>query len=205
MNKTICFLFFGVFMPSMLYSYPFVFQWYAPSLFDSSFGGTVYHQFEKEVGSQILIPYETKFYLNKMGNKAVSGNIILSQYYENDAFASLNLSLGLGRSNIKEGKSPLQGVYYTLYPAYEWPVIALGKTPIWNWKSAADMGYAFVLSPEAPVYLSIYGRLVCAWTDSIFHFLPFPNFGITLGWHFTREWVHKDFGQKKYDDGGNDA
>ncbi len=70
MNKTICFLFLGVFMPSMLYSYPFVFQWYAPSLFDSSFGGTVYHQFEEKVESQILIPYETKFYLNKNGKQS---------------------------------------------------------------------------------------------------------------------------------------
>jgi hypothetical protein len=162
-----------------------VLQGYLPSLFSFVSGkGAVFHQFSEVVEDRFILPFEAKFLVRKLGAFAFSANGIISFYIEDSAFGSLNLSTGLGISRAKEEKSPLQGFYFSLYPIYELPAIAPGKTSLFTWRSAMDIGFGFNFLSRTNIYISIYSRMICFWKDSSTSFGAIPDFGITLGWHF---------------------
>jgi len=162
-----------------------VFQGYIPSLFNIVSGnGAVFHQFSEEVEDRFILPFEAKFLVGKLGVFAFSANGIFSYYMENNSFGSINLSAGIGISRAREDKSPLQGLYFSLYPVYELPVIAAGKTPYVKWKSAMDLGIGFNFLSRTDFYISIYARTICFWVDDKTPLGAIPDFGITVGWHF---------------------
>ncbi|GAB6392968.1 MAG: hypothetical protein MdMp014T_2341 [Treponematales bacterium] len=143
------------------------------------------YQFENaSAEDRYLIPFEAKFLVTTRGKIAFSANTMLSYFNQNDDFGSFNTSLGMGISFAKENKSPLQGLYWTVYPVYELPAITGGKSPIVAWKSAFDMGMGFNFLSETDIYISIYSRMICFWTDRLYPFGAVPDFGIAAGWHF---------------------
>jgi hypothetical protein len=181
-----------LFTASNAYATDAVFQGYLPSCWGFvSGGGALFHQFEdreedRKIEDRFIIPFETKIVAAKLGPVALSVNGMLSLYFENEKFSSLNLSMGLAISAAKEKTSPLQGLYFTLYPMYELPVIALGKTPLTTWKAATDLGIGFNLFSTTPIYISVYARLIHFWLGTQWGVAP-PDFGITIGWHFQQE------------------
>jgi hypothetical protein len=172
---------------SHIYAADWVLQGYLPSFFGFvCSGGAIIYQFEdREIDKRMIIPFEAKIVATKLGPVALSGNAMLSLYFENAALSSINTSTGISISAANRFSSPLSGLYFTFYPMYEFPVIAFGKKPLMTWKAATDLGIGISLTPT-PLYFSIYGRMIYYWRGSDFSLTP-PDVGITIGWHFQEK------------------
>jgi hypothetical protein len=172
---------------SMIRGLEWVFQGYLPSVLKrASEKGAILYQFRESVEERWLRPFEFKFLSATLGPLALSTNGIISYYQENGDFTSLNISVGCGMSFMKEDKSPLGGLYWTLYPVYEFSVITAASAgqQFTQWRAATDMGFGFNFLGEMDIYLSFYVRLICFWIDGLEPFGAVPDFGMTIGWHF---------------------
>jgi hypothetical protein len=180
------FILFFLSIASAIYSADFLIQWYIPSSFGfSSGGGMIFHQFEdREIGSRAIIPFEAKAGIAQLGEIALSVNGIISVYMEDEALSSINTSLGLGiRPSSSIGfKSAFSGLFFSLYPLYEAPLIAFGKTPVVTWKGAFDIGCGFEPLPIIPLYIGGYIRLIFVANST--DWTVVPDAGLTCGWRF---------------------
>jgi hypothetical protein len=166
-------------------------QYYMPSLLGITSGeGAVFHQLKPQVKSRFLIPIETKVPLSSLFDRlGLSGLGMLSTYLEDGKIGSFNISLGVGfHPDFDPAKTSfMNGLYISLYPLYELPLLQIqGGTPLASWKGAFDIGIAFDVF-STPLCASIYMRTVVFWLDSYFGVIP--DFGMTIGWHFfERRW-----------------
>jgi hypothetical protein len=163
-----------------------VVQYYIPSLFGITSGeGAIFHQLKPQVKSRFLIPIEAKIPLYSLFDVlGLSGLGMLTTYLEDGTIGSFNISLGAGFHLDFDPTKPsfMQGMYISLYPLYELPLIPIqGGTPLVYWKGAFDLGIAFDLF-STPFCASIYMRTILFWLDS--YFGAIPDFGMTIGWHF---------------------
>jgi hypothetical protein len=170
----------------------FVFQYYPPSWLNlvSGRGAVLLYQLEEhEIDSSLLAPFETRVIILRQGPIALSANGIFSFYWEDNSFCSFNLSGGLSVYLNKRETSPLRGWNFTIYPAYEVPVISLGTKPLRPWKAAFDMGYAFDLF-NTPIYIAIFYRTIFLYRDKFISPVDefaAPDLGITIGFHHYRK------------------
>jgi hypothetical protein len=178
---------------STLYGREAVVQYYIPSLFEIVSGeGAIFHQFKQVVKSRFLIPIETKILISPLFDAiGFSGLGTLTTYFEDGTLGSFNISLGVGFHDHNLAKTSfLQGLFISLYPLYEFPLVQIqGGGTIDYWKAAFDIGFGFDVF-STPLYTSIYMRTVFFWDDS--HFTSVPDFGITIGLRFKEKPARED-------------
>ena len=169
------------FLPVAGQSLDFAVQYYAPALFGIASGAAApLARFEDhESDSRFLIPLETKALALRFGAFALSGNAVISHYYEDGAFSSLNVSLGASLYLNRRRSSPMRGWYLSLYPLYELPLLTGGKQPWLSWRTALDLGYSLDLGL---LYLSAFSRGMAAWRGLDVSF--WPDLGVAIGFHF---------------------
>jgi hypothetical protein len=176
---------------STLYGQEAVVQYYIPSLFGIVSGeGAAFHQFKQEVKSRFLIPIETKILISPLFDTVgFSGLGTITTYFEDGTLGSFNVSLGVGFHGHNLAKTSfLQGLFISLYPLYEFPLVRIQGGAMDYWKAACDIGFGFDVFSTS-FYTSIYMRMVFFGDDS--HFALFPDFGLTIGLRFKGKSVRR--------------
>lgn len=192
-TKKLLFLIICIVCSKAGYGLDWAFQVYLPSLFNFASGFYQFTENSADERERYIQSLEFKFLVGKAGPVAFSTNGITSLYIGDGNFSSFNMSLGLGISHARSDKSPLQGLYLTLYPVYEFPLITLGKMPLSDWKAAIDIGIAigidfnFNTLLRTALYLSLYGRMICFWKDKVYPLGAVPDFGFAVGFHFQEK------------------
>jgi hypothetical protein len=170
---------------SPFYGREAVVQYYIPSLLGIVSGeGAAFHQFKQVVKSRLLIPVETKMLLATLFDEVgLSGLGTVTTYFEDGTLGSFNVSLGVGFHGHNQAKTSfLQGMFISLYPVYEFPLVQIqGGSLFVDWKAAFDWGFGVNVF-STPLYVSVYWRTILFGIDS--HFSAVPDFGLTFGWRF---------------------
>jgi len=177
------FLFLFVFLPGVAFPMDISVQYYIPSLLGVSSGRTAaVSRFEGVYSDyRSLHPVEVRFSILRYYDISMSGNAIASIYVEDGRFSSLNLSTGASIFYRYDKTASMTGLFLSVYPIYELPLIAMGKTPFFNWRMAADFGLSFLLLRRIP--LKIYSRAIFVWRSG-YDLLIIPDIGISLGFRF---------------------
>jgi hypothetical protein len=173
-----------LFATSTLDGQEVVVQYYIPSVFGIVSGeGAGFHQFKQVVKSRFLVPIETKILLTTLFDEVgLSGLGTITTYFEDGILGSFNVSLGVGFHEHNQAKTSfLQGVFISLYPLYEFPLVMVQGGTMNYWKMAIDIGIGLDVF-STPLYTSIYMRMILLGDDS--HFTAFPDFGLTIGLRF---------------------
>jgi len=179
-------------------------QYYVPTLFGIVSGpGGVLSVFEDHDSNRpCLIPVEVKIPMLRFGNTLLSWNTIISPFLEGGSFSSLNLSLGLSFfydlrwfwnlrifrgdngyendtiiANDRIDPLGMSSWFTSIYPIYDRPMLAMGKTPMLSWKMAIDMGRS--INFLRFIHTSIFVRSIIFWQGSTVGVVP--DIGITLG------------------------
>jgi hypothetical protein len=178
MKQKICaVLFIG--LSISVYANEWVVQYYIPSFFGltSGVGGLLYDFKDTDtINDSFIIPLEAKIHIINIGNFGFSVNGGASLYLQNSAFGSINLTAGISSYN---SAYPLEGLFISFYPIYEFPVTAIGKEPVFNWKMAMDiLGFSFNFDPS-PVYASGYFRSIFFYIGK--NWAAVMDFGLTVG------------------------
>jgi len=176
-----------LFFPLFVCSTEIAIQYYPPSLLGITSGSTeMVSSFKnRESQTRFLIPFEIAAPLlyGLHGDKfSLSGNAILSTFIEDKKFSSLNLSIGSGFFyDIFQVGPPMKGLFFSIYPIYELPIIALGKSSRLAWRTALDAGYSFLFADV--LRITLYSRYPFLWLKDG-SFLVVVDFGVTFGFHF---------------------
>ena len=181
-----------------------VIQYYVPTIFGivSGPGGALSAFEDHDSDRRCLIPIEIKIPMLRLGNTLLSWNTIITPFLEDGSFSSLNLSLGLtffydlrwfwnlrifrgddGEENetiVANNRVDPLGMsswFTSIYPIYDRPVVAMGKTPMLSWKMAIDMGRS--INFLRFIHTSFFVRTIIFWQDSTVGVVP--DIGITVG------------------------
>jgi len=177
-------IFFYFFVSISVYSLDMSFQFYLPSNFGIASGETAtFSSFEKhDTDSRCLIPIENKICIfNYNDGYSISVNSILSLYLEDKSFNSINYSAGISLFGNQFQSLSMTGVFFSLYPIYELPIIYdIGNKRFYDWKMAADIGYSIALFKL--LQINVYTRLFFVWLDSNCEYML--DAGISLGIRF---------------------
>ena len=174
------------FFPMLGHSMDFSIQYYLPTLFGISSGSSAtVSRFENiNSDSRFLIPVETKFSTLDFYDFTLSGNAITSFYIEDNSFSSFNISIGATLFYNEGNTAKMSGWFLSIYPIYEYPLIAFGKKPILSWRMAADIGYSFVLLNK--LQFNIFSRFIFIWRGSEAGIVA--DIGITIGVYFPNRY-----------------
>jgi len=135
---------------------------------------------ENDSESRNLVPIELS--VSPLYNDwfSVSANTVFSILNEDDKYTSLHLSFGSSvflHNTRRLNFLPMTGWFVSVYPIYELPVIAQGRTAYYDWRTALDFGHSFL--GGGLLQMTVYTRGIFAFRDGNISF--FPDFGIAFG------------------------
>ncbi|GMO17360.1 MAG: hypothetical protein Pg6A_03740 [Termitinemataceae bacterium] len=194
MKKQLLFILFFALSLKTLNAYEFVYKVTLPSINGMVCGGTsVGSMFKDHVESVLLLPVVWgEFFVAETKNLVFSTVGGFSLYFEDDALASVNISLGMGiRFNRDKDDLRLTGAFFTIYPVYEFPFIPLAGTARYPWKFAFEpLAITLAFLPIAPMTISAYWRTIFIYSSD-FKTKVFPlglgDVCFTIGWYFTNK------------------
>ena len=133
---------------------------------------------DKDSESRFLFPFEIAVSPLYNDRFSLSANTVISVYNEDDKFSSLNISVGTSAFlHTRRNQLPMTGRFISLYPMYELPIVADGKTPYYDWRAALDYGRSFLFAEL--FQMTLYMRNIFAWENG--NFAYFMDVGIAFG------------------------
>jgi hypothetical protein len=175
------FIIFYFFASVSAYSLDMSFDFYLPSLSGITSGDVeTFSSFENNASdSRYLMPIENKICIfNYNDEYSISVNSILSLYIEDKSFNSINGSAGISFFSNQFQSLSMTGVFFSLYPVYEIPIIYDYRNKrSFDWKMAFDFGYSIALFKL--LQINIYTRFQFVWLDSDYESML--DLGISLG------------------------
>ncbi|GHU03229.1 hypothetical protein FACS1894147_06790 [Spirochaetia bacterium] len=157
-------------------------QYYLQSFWGFINSGAMAHsEFEdKEIGGRITLPFEVKTAIFQFGESpfVLFGLGGVSFMWEDHQFSSINVSAGIGLNRRDEKSTGLLDGQYVTLSLYDYPLFTFGKTALYPWRFALDIGTSI---SSAPLYMSFYMREMFWLLDVGFPIPGIPDFGIAVG------------------------